>query len=249
MKSIFISSTFKDMQSERDMLQYLIYPRIRNDIRQFGEDINILDLRWGVDTLNLSEEESGKVVLKVCIDAIDRCVPYIIVFLGERYGWIPEEHIIAKTNDTRVDKHYTGGMSITNLEIEYGVFSELCSIEKCIFCFRNPTVNESIEEKYRKIYDSESEIHRQKLECLKNRIRQEKNAAIIEYDACWDGEKHKIAGLENLQEQLYETLKEKITAEFHNRIPQTPYDQMKQEMELTKQQYLSTYSQRYNEEN
>lgn len=249
MKSIFISSTFKDMQSERDMLQYFIYPRIRNDLRKYGEDLNILDLRWGVDTLNLSEEESGKVVLKVCIDAIDRCVPYIIVFLGERYGWIPEEDIITKTNDTRVDKHFIEGMSITNLEVEYGAFSELCSIEKCIFCFRNPSVNENIEEDYRKTYDSESEIHRQKLELLKNRIRQEKNATIIEYDAYWDLENHKIAGLEQLQEQLYASLKDKILVKFENQLQRHPYEQMKQEMELTKQQYLSTYAKRYKDEN
>ena len=249
MKSVFVSSTFKDMQSERDMLQYLIYPCIRNDLSKFGENLNILDLRWGVDTLDLSEEESGKVVLKVCIDAIDRCVPYIIVFLGERYGWIPEKEVITKTNDVRVDRYYTGGMSITNLEIEYGAFSERCSIEKCIFCFRNPSVNEKIDAAYRPIYESESEIHRQKLKYLKDRIRQETKAAIIEYDASWDEENHKITGLDKLQEQLYEMLRDKILDDFKNKQLRSPYQQMKVEMELTKQQYLSTYAKRYADEN
>ena len=67
MKSFFISSTFKDMQAERDMLQQIILPRVRRWLRRYGEDMLALDLRWGVDTLSLSEEESGRLVLKVCI--------------------------------------------------------------------------------------------------------------------------------------------------------------------------------------
>ena len=66
-----------------------------------------MDLRWGVDTLHLSEEESGKIVLKVCIDAIDRCVPFLVVFLGERYGWIPQKDTILKSYLKQVlDKFY-----------------------------------------------------------------------------------------------------------------------------------------------
>ena len=90
MKSVFISSTFKDMQAERDMLHERIFPRLRKVIGEYGEDIQELDLRWGVDTANMSEEESGHAVLKVCIDAIDRCKPFFVVLLGERYGELAE---------------------------------------------------------------------------------------------------------------------------------------------------------------
>lgn len=86
MKSVFISSTFKDMQAERDYLHERVFSRLRKLVGQYGEDIQELDLRWGVDTYQMSEEESGYQVLKVCIDAIDRCKPYIIVLLGDRYG-------------------------------------------------------------------------------------------------------------------------------------------------------------------
>ena len=63
MKSVFISSTFKDMQAERDLLQRTVFPRLRKALMEYGENVNFLDLRWGVDTLNLSEDESGKLVL------------------------------------------------------------------------------------------------------------------------------------------------------------------------------------------
>ena len=90
MKSFFVSSTFCDMQAERDILHQRVFPRIRNQLEPYGEDIEGLDLRWGVDTSNMSEKESGKHVVKICIDTIDRCKPYMIILIGERYGWIYE---------------------------------------------------------------------------------------------------------------------------------------------------------------
>lgn len=60
MKSFFVSSTFCDMQAERDILHQRVFPRIRKQLEPYGEDIEGLDLRWGVDTSNMSEKESGK---------------------------------------------------------------------------------------------------------------------------------------------------------------------------------------------
>ncbi|MBT9721549.1 MULTISPECIES: DUF4062 domain-containing protein [Dorea] len=33
---------------------------------------------------------SSTYVVKICIDTIDRCKPYMIILIGERYGWIYE---------------------------------------------------------------------------------------------------------------------------------------------------------------
>ena len=54
MKSFFVSSTFCDMQAERDILHQRVFPRIRKQLEPYGEDIEGLDLRWGVDTSNMS---------------------------------------------------------------------------------------------------------------------------------------------------------------------------------------------------
>ena len=152
------------MQAERDLLQRTVFPRLRRVLMEYGEDVNFLDLRWGVDTLNLSEDESGKLVLKVCIDSIDRCIPFVIVFLGERYGWIPSRHIIDETNDTRIEEVYEDGMSVTNLEIEYGAFGKKQNLDRCIFCIRDSAFLGDIDEPYKKIYESESPAHKAKLD-------------------------------------------------------------------------------------
>ena len=117
MRSIFISSTFRDMQAERDVLHLQVFPELRKRLAAYGEDVQELDLRWGVDTSRMSEEKSGEFVVESCIDSIERCKPYMIVLLGSRYGWVPEQRTIDATADTRVQQWYETGSSITNATI------------------------------------------------------------------------------------------------------------------------------------
>lgn len=248
MKSIFISSTFKDMQVERDLLHERIFPRLRRVIAEYGEDVQELDLRWGVDTANMTEEESGRLVLKVCIDAIDRCLPFIIVLLGERYGWIPREDIIASANDTRVNEQYQPGMSITNLEIQYGALKEEEVLERCVFCMRNPEVMDEIEPEYLGIYEGESAEHKKKLSDLKAKIREKKHAVILDYDAKWDADKHKISGLEAFGEELYRILENMIREEYKDHKKTDWREKILLETKRTKEQYLSSYVERPIEE-
>lgn len=248
MKSIFISSTFKDMQAERDLLQRKVFPRLRKALAEYGEDVNFLDLRWGVDTLNLDEDESGKLVLKVCIDSIDRCIPFVIVFLGERYGWIPSRHIIDVTNDTRIEEIYEEGMSVTNLEIQYGAFGKSQNLDRCIFCIRDAAFLRDIDEPYKAIYESESPAHKEKLDLLKARIRADKDITLVKYDCRWDADNHTVAGLEELEEQLYQELLDKILVEVKKEPIKNQYEKMKLEMELIQKQHLATYVPRYYDE-
>ena len=72
MKNIFISSTFIDMQAERDLVQERVLPALREEARKYGDNVGVIDLRWGVDTSTLETEEGAAKVLKVCLDEIDR---------------------------------------------------------------------------------------------------------------------------------------------------------------------------------
>ena len=45
---IFISSTFKDMNAERDILIKNVLPRLREKAENIGVRIQEVDLRWGV---------------------------------------------------------------------------------------------------------------------------------------------------------------------------------------------------------
>src|SRR5580704_8959653 len=89
-RALFVSSTFEDMNVERDHLQQFVFPELEERLRAQRTHLTYVDLRWGAETTSASDREAKEaVVLKVCLSEIDRCRPYFIVLLGERYGWVP----------------------------------------------------------------------------------------------------------------------------------------------------------------
>jgi len=137
MKTIFISSTFNDMQMERDTIQNIVMPRINEEAKEYGDRVSFCDLRWGIDTSELESEESSKKVMRVCLEEIDRCDQPMIVILGDRYGWIPDEEMVSELaqNKKLVLDDYR--KSITALEIEYGALQTESKLKNTLFYFRN----------------------------------------------------------------------------------------------------------------
>src|SRR6187402_391338 len=97
---VFISSTFHDLQAEREYLVKKVFPEIRQLCRKHGVEFTEIDLRWG-----LTEEEAahGKII-RTCLEEIDRCRPYFIGIIANRYGWSPQFHDIQK--DSELINHY-----------------------------------------------------------------------------------------------------------------------------------------------
>ena len=84
MKSVrvFVSSTFLDMHAERDQLSRVVFKELRSHCARRGADFVGVDLRWGLETTNRD-------VLDACLKEIDRCRPFFVSLLGDRYGWLP----------------------------------------------------------------------------------------------------------------------------------------------------------------
>jgi NACHT domain- and WD repeat-containing protein len=86
---VFVSSTFKDMEAERNVLQEQVFPQLKELCRSRGHRFQDIDLRWGV-----SEEASlDQQAMNICLSEIARCReitprPNFIVLLGNRYGWL-----------------------------------------------------------------------------------------------------------------------------------------------------------------
>ena len=70
MQSIFFFFSFRDMHYERDVIQTNVVPAVHAIAAKYGESISAFDLRWGVNTADLSEESSAKKVLDVVIKYI-----------------------------------------------------------------------------------------------------------------------------------------------------------------------------------
>ncbi len=84
---VFISSTFKEFQVERDLLIKRVFPEMRRALRSRGIDLVEIDLRWGITT---EQGERGEII-PVCLDAIDRST-YFVGFLGDHYSAPSAEH-------------------------------------------------------------------------------------------------------------------------------------------------------------
>lgn len=99
---IFISSTFKDLELERDKLAQIF----RNLQQKFYErKIAIVpyDLRW-------RQKHDEEDLVSWCLEKIDEC-QYFVGILGHRYGWRPEKDVTGKENGER--------LSITEMEIRH----------------------------------------------------------------------------------------------------------------------------------
>ena len=167
------------MQYERDLLNKYIFPEINEIARKYKEEIHFTDLRWGVNTEELDSEEGSKKVLQVCFDEILKCEPYMIIFLGERYGWIPNmETVMDATSGYHID--VSEPISVTELEIQFGALSNK-NLDKCIFCIREDLKLDNLQEDDRKKYLPEDEFHKTKLELLKEKINQRNPKHVIHY--------------------------------------------------------------------
>lgn len=81
---VFVSSTFRDMHSERDVLVRSVFPELRRRAAPYGLWVHEVDLRWGV-----TEEEASRAT-QLCLAEVCRS-QLLLGVLGERYGVVPRQ--------------------------------------------------------------------------------------------------------------------------------------------------------------
>lgn len=119
---VFISSTFNNLQKEREYLLRHIFPKLRNIASKHDVTLTEIDLRWGITE---DESKNGKVV-ELCLNEIDNCIPFFIGIIGHRYGWIPEKTNISESDNMKDRYHWVyedieSKLSVTEMEMQYGV--------------------------------------------------------------------------------------------------------------------------------
>lgn len=164
MKTIFVSSTFRDMQYERDAIRELTAPLLNAEAVQYGDAFDFCDQRWGIDTRELDERQGSEKVLNICLDEIDRCQPPMVVLLGCRYGWIPGENLLRTAAQRKNIRLADPKMSVTALEIEYGSLLTPERFQNTLLYFREIAGEVSGD------YRSEDACHAQKSEALKRKV-------------------------------------------------------------------------------
>lgn len=219
MKTVFVSSTFKDMHFERDIMHARVLPELNSRAHQYGQDITFCDLRWGVNTGDLETNEGSRKVLSVCLDEIDRCRPYMVVILGERYGWIPDRELIQNAVDEKTGFELDDlEKSVTALEIEYGALSHTEQLQRTLFYFRD------MEGYVPEMYRVENAEHECKLNELKYRIKKLEGGHIRSYHPVWDSENSCLTGLEHFADMLIHDISALMEQEWQEYAAFTIYE-------------------------
>lgn len=175
---VFISSTFRDMNAERDYLNNIIFPQVIQYCKKRFITFIPIDLRWGIT----EEDSRNGMVLSACMEQIDNSRPFFIGILGSRYGWNPK---LSELNGMRINEEQqewvknmaSDGASITEMEMEYGVLREM-NIPYASFFIRSDKVN--IPHEFR---EEKGSIAEKRLKKLKHRIKSQQKYPVIEYES------------------------------------------------------------------
>ncbi|CAK0781066.1 DUF4062 domain-containing protein [Gammaproteobacteria bacterium] len=148
---VFLSSTFKDMEAERNYLLQHVFPEVRERCAERRAGFSEIDLRWGVTE---AAAKNGQTVA-ICLAEIDRCrdyPPFFIGFLGERYGWVPRPADLASYWADQPESPYrksieqalAQGISVTELEMRFGVLQRPDMCEYAYFFLRAPELTNQL---------------------------------------------------------------------------------------------------------
>eukprot|EP01124_Arcella_intermedia_P006950 TRINITY_DN1421_c0_g1_i1.p1 TRINITY_DN1421_c0_g1~~TRINITY_DN1421_c0_g1_i1.p1 ORF type:complete len:2329 (+),score=518.76 TRINITY_DN1421_c0_g1_i1:65-7051(+) len=221
---VFISSTFLDMHGERDVLTRIVFPELKERAKQRKLDIVEVDLRWGV-----TEEESqqGKSI-ELCLSEVERCKPFFVGILGNRYGWAPEDYDVPDQPRFRWLKNYPKGRSITELEMELAALSDPSSANGAFFYFRNPNFIADVPDNLLRSFLDESEASKDKLDSLKERIRSSGLPVYEDYPCSFGGVndgKPTTTNLTEFAERVFQDLWKAIDAQYPAEpVPEDPIE-------------------------
>lgn len=235
---IFVSSTFIDMEVERDIINNEILNQLRDDFAGMNVDIYFVDLRWGINTIDVDNtNKRNEKILKVCMSEIDRCHPYFIGLLGKRYGWTPDGELLyscfLEDNLNHCKQFFsTDKLSVTALETYHALVQKNLDINRCFLCHREESVYSNIPDNMRSNYiDLE---HEQDLKHFQNRIisyftEKGKASHFVSYGGHWQ-EKRFVPDesfYNSLYKGIYDAIQQDIQTElsFNNEIERENYYQ------------------------
>ena len=210
---VFISSTFRDMHGERDLLTRFVFPELRARAHSRCIQIYEADLRWGVT----EEDARSARALEICLGEISRS-HYFIGMLGQRYGWVQDKYMVPDLEEYDWIREYPTHRSITELEMYHGALADPeKAMKKAFFFFRDKAFLSEVPEQHIGSFVSSSFEDECKIEGLKSRIRESGLEVYDKYPARWFGVaegKPMAGGLEDFGYRVLNVLWNRIQKDF-----------------------------------
>nr|XP_055057550.1 telomerase protein component 1-like [Misgurnus anguillicaudatus] len=208
---VFISSTFRDMHAERDVLVRSVFPELRRRAAPHCLYLQEVELRWGV-----TEEESSRTV-ELCLSEVCRS-QLLLGILGERYGLVPPRPNLPELPQYNWLGSAPDGLSITEMEIrQFEALYPDSAQSRMFFYFRSPNVTRSVPVAWKTDFVAESKEAEAKMDSLKTWIRDNEFKVTENYTCEWggvlDGRPY-LKGLEDFGKAALEDIWEALQKQF-----------------------------------
>lgn len=225
---IFLSSTFRDMDAERDSVKFHVINRLNRKYRQYNISFQVVDLRVGINTEILPEDEGENKVLEVCLSKIDQARPFFVGLLGSRYGWCPDNRRIAdicrRLDGSGDAQSLYSGCSVTEIEILHAISQKSETAGNAVFFIRSADSYSDMPAHLRSAIDDsidssgQGRRNAEKLASLKERLRAMSRQFgcpdIHDYTLRWNKESGAFDGLDRFADSVYEAICAKIDAQL-----------------------------------
>ncbi|MCP4680412.1 MAG: DUF4062 domain-containing protein [Deltaproteobacteria bacterium] len=126
---VFVSSTFKGMNEERDILAKIVFPHLKRFCEKRGLVFAHVDLRWGITDDQVKEGD----MLRICFSEIDKCNIFLGL-LGNCYGTITEVSEDLIRRESWLAEYCNA--SVAELEIRYAALNRQAKETMVFTCFR-----------------------------------------------------------------------------------------------------------------
>ncbi|KAL8585818.1 hypothetical protein ACOMHN_065168 [Nucella lapillus] len=195
---LFISSTFKDMHSEREHLVKLIIPVLRQWCTQRKLNLIECDLRWGVP-----KDADTRETLLTCLSEIDRCreeneYSYFLSMLSERYGYVMDPSQVP--DDIKARYKWLPGIN-----------------PNALFMMRKPSFLQRLDEDIRGAYAESDPSAIESLAVLKEKVKSHFPHHVKEYDCNVEGREGSraiLGGLEQFGQTILDFFKARISEQY-----------------------------------
>ncbi len=124
---------------ERDVLTGPVCERLNEVLLPLECRVEMIDLRWGVDTTSVGTKDAYRLVLEICLDEVERARPLFLGLVGGRYGDVPDPAQTKWVTERAgiVDSESLTGLSVSAIEMGYGCLWEDAQIGGQVFLLRD----------------------------------------------------------------------------------------------------------------
>ncbi|XP_045678527.1 telomerase protein component 1 isoform X1 [Phyllostomus hastatus] len=181
---LFISSTFRDMHGERDLLLRSVLPALQARAAPHRISLHAIDLRWGIT----EEETRRNRQLEVCLGEVENSQLFVGI-LGSRYGYVPHTYNLPDHPHFRWAQQYPSGRSVTEMEVMQFLNRGLRlqpSAEGLIY-FRDSSFLSSVPDAWKPDFIPESEEAVRRISELKSYLNKQKGVTCRRYSCKWGG--------------------------------------------------------------